>query len=67
MTGLELMQEVRKEHKDLPMIVCTALRALQDDYTIWESQVSAFLAKPVDLDELISKVREIIGPAEEGK
>jgi CheY-like chemotaxis protein len=64
MTGLELMEEVRKEHKDLPMIVCTALRALQDDYTIWESHVAAFLAKPVDLEELKSKVVECIGPPE---
>lgn len=64
MTGLELLQEIRRSHKDIPIIVCTALRALQDDYTIWESQVSAFLAKPVDLDELKAKVAEIIGKAE---
>ena len=63
MTGLELMEEIRKTYKDMPMIVCTALRALQDDFTIWESQVSAFLAKPVDLDELKQKVKECIGPA----
>lgn len=64
MTGLELMEKVREKYKDLPMIVCTALRALQDDYAIWEAQVSGFLAKPVDLDELKAKVVECIGPAE---
>jgi CheY-like chemotaxis protein len=64
MNGLELMQEIRKDYQDLPIIVCTALRALQDDYTIWESQVSAFLAKPVDLDDLKQRVKDCIGPAE---
>ncbi len=64
MTGLELIEEVRKIHQDLPIIVCTALRALQDDYTIWESQVSSFLSKPVELEELRAKVAEAIGPAE---
>lgn len=65
MTGLELIEEVRKTHPDLPIIICTALRALQDDYTIWESQVAAFLPKPVDLDELKAKVAECLGPGEE--
>lgn len=64
MTGLELIEEVRKTHPDLPILICTALRALQDDYTIWESQVAAFLPKPVDLDELKAKVAECLGPGE---
>jgi len=63
-TGLELMEEIRKTHPDLPIIVCTALRALQDDFTIWESRVSAFISKPVDLDDLKQKVKDCIGPAE---
>ena len=64
MNGLELMEEIRKDKADLPIIVCTALRALQDDFSIWEAHVSAFLSKPVDLDELKEKVKHCIGEAE---
>ncbi len=66
MTGLELLEELRATHPDLPVIVCTALRALQDDYTVWESRIAAFLPKPVDLDELKAKVAACIGAGQEG-
>jgi len=60
-SGLEMLEELRSRHPRLPIMMCTALRALEDDYTIWQSKVSAFLAKPVDLDDLITKVQGAIG------
>ena len=60
-SGLEMLEELRSRHPRLPIIMCTALRALEDDYTIWQSHVAAFLPKPVDLDDLIAKVHETIG------
>jgi DNA-binding response OmpR family regulator len=61
MTGLELMEKIRAVNMRVPIIVCTALKALEDDYTIWESQISAFLAKPVDLDDLKAEVKKALG------
>lgn len=61
MTGLELMEKIREKDSEVPIIVCTALKALEDDYTIWESQVAAFLAKPVDLDDLKAAVNKALG------
>ncbi len=60
-SGLEMLEELRQRYPHLPIIMCTALKALQDDYTIWESQVAAFVSKPVDLDDLIVKVQDAIG------
>lgn len=62
-TGLELVAELRAMYKDLPIIVCTALRGLHDDYTLWEGHVAAYLTKPVDMNELRAKVKEAIGGA----
>jgi CheY-like chemotaxis protein len=61
MTGLELMEKIRGKDSEVPIIVCTALKALENDYTIWESRVSAFLAKPVDLDDLKAAVNRALG------
>lgn len=62
-TGLEMLEEIRKTFPDLPVIVCSALRGLHEDYTVWENKVSAFLNKPVDMRDLRAKVEEAIGPA----
>jgi len=61
MTGIEVLQAVREKHKTLPVIMCTAVRGLQDDFTIWDAEVFAYLTKPIDLDELKEKVRQALG------
>ena len=63
MTGLELMERIRATNMRVPIIVCTALKALEDDYTIWESQIAAFLAKPVDLDDVKAEVKKALEKA----
>jgi DNA-binding response OmpR family regulator len=61
MTGIEVLEKVRETHQDLPVIMCTAVQGLKDDFTIWDAEVLAYLTKPVDLDELREKVREALG------
>lgn len=61
MTGLEVLEEVRKKHENLPVIMCTAVRGLQDDFTVWDSKVSDYITKPVDLDVLKEKIKKALG------
>ncbi len=61
MTGLEVLGELRKTHENLPVIMCTAVRGLQDDFTVWESKVSDYITKPVDLEVLKEKVKKSLG------
>ncbi|KPL11252.1 hypothetical protein AMJ85_04015 [candidate division BRC1 bacterium SM23_51] len=61
MTGIELLEALREEHKQLPVIMCTAVRGLKDDFSIWDAEVFAYLTKPVDLDDLKEKVRQALG------
>ncbi|MGI8906668.1 MAG: response regulator [Candidatus Sumerlaeaceae bacterium] len=65
MTGLEVLEQVRKtySHEKLPVIMCTAVRGLQDDFTIWDAHVSDYITKPVDLEELKAKIKRILEPA----
>jgi DNA-binding response OmpR family regulator len=65
MTGLEVLAELRKKysHEQLPVIMCTAVRGLQDDFTIWDAHVSDYITKPVDLEELKGKIKRILEPA----
>jgi len=60
-TGIEVLQAIREKHKAMPVIMCTAVRGLQDDFTIWDAEVFAYLTKPVDLDDLKEKVRGALG------
>lgn len=60
MTGLEVLEQVRRDHEDLPVIMCTAVRGLQDDFTVWDSKVSDYITKPVDLDVLKEKIKKAL-------
>jgi len=61
MTGIEVLQAIREKHTKLPVIMCTAVRGLKDDFTIWDAEIFAYLTKPVDLDDLKEKVRQALG------
>ena len=60
MHGLEVLSKMRENNKDLPVILCTAVQGLKDDYTVWDARVSAYLTKPIDLDDLVYKVQEVL-------
>lgn len=57
--GLEVLRTIRKENKELPIIICTAYEKMKDDYTIWSGRVAAFLTKPLDLDYLKDIIYEL--------
>ncbi|HUU96102.1 MAG TPA: response regulator [Phycisphaerae bacterium] len=60
MHGLEVLSHIREDHKDLPVIMCTAVHGLKDDYTVWDARVAGYLTKPIDLDDLVYKVQEVL-------
>jgi len=60
MTGIEVLQELRQRDIRVPVIMCTAVRGLKDDFTVWDAEVFAYLTKPVDLDDLKQKVSQAL-------
>jgi len=60
MHGLEVLEKVRRVKKDLPVIVCTAYKHMDKDPAILESDVKAYLVKPVDINKLKDTVKEAL-------
>jgi CheY-like chemotaxis protein len=65
MDGYETMQEIRKheEYAHLPIIAITAKAMKGDREKCLESGASDYIAKPVDLDQLLAVLRVQLGAA----
>lgn len=56
--GNEVMQHIAKVNPGLPIIVSTGYMHLKDDYVASNSNVIAYLSKPVNVLELEKKIQE---------
>jgi len=61
MNGLEVLRQVRRTQPQLPVIMITA-RA-ECEIEAMREGASAFLVKPLDLDEMKATIEGLIGPA----
>lgn len=62
MSGYDFLKHLRLQagYENIPVIILTARGDMKDFFEPWEFQV--FLAKPVDLDELLLTVEELLRP-----
>src|SRR5580692_129054 len=63
LTGLETLRLARKEHSTLPVLL-TAFTDVRDAVAAMRDGAVNYLAKPIDLDELLASVRAAMGIAE---
>ena len=64
MTGLETLRRARKEHATLPVLLVTAFTDVRDAVAAMRDGAVNYLAKPIDLDELLASVRNATGIVE---
>jgi DNA-binding NtrC family response regulator len=64
LTGLETLRRARKEHATLPVLLVTAFTDIRDAVAAMRDGAVNYLAKPIDLDELLASVRTATGIAE---
>jgi DNA-binding NtrC family response regulator len=64
LTGLETLRLVRKEYATLPVLLVTAFTDVRDAVAAMRDGAVNYLAKPIDLDELLASVRQAIGISE---
>ncbi|MGH7977210.1 MAG: sigma-54-dependent transcriptional regulator, partial [Limisphaerales bacterium] len=57
----ETLRLVRQEHATLPVLLVTAFTDIRDAVTAMRDGAVNYLAKPIDLDELLASVRQAIG------
>ena len=59
MHALEMIPRVRAEHPELPIIVASAFKGMEEDYSLKSFNIAAFFPKPVNLEALKKKIQEI--------
>lgn len=59
MNGIELISEIRKNDKDIPIILLTGLKDLNILVQAVNLHVDLFLQKPVSIERLVDKIEEI--------
>ena len=64
LSGLETLRLARKEHATLPVLLVTAFTDVRDAVAAMRDGAVNYLAKPIDLDELMACVRQAIGISE---
>ena len=65
-SGLELMTRIKQEQPNLPVILFTGHSSLADAQRGTQEGASAYLLKPIKIDEMMNTIRNAIGgdPAE---
>jgi DNA-binding NtrC family response regulator len=61
LSGLETLRRARQEHATLPVLLVTAFTDIRDAVAAMRDGAVNYLAKPIDLDELLNSVRQAIG------
>lgn len=61
MSGLDLLQTVRRDHPDLPFLLVTAYADVRDAVSAMKLGAVDYLSKPIDLDELVAAVHDTVG------
>src|SRR5258705_9269120 len=61
MTGLETLRRARQEHAVLPVLLVTAYADIRDAVGAMRDGAVNYLAKPIDLDELLANVQQATG------
>ncbi len=62
-SGLETMRRARQEHATLPILLVTAYADIREAVNAMRDGALNYLAKPIDLDELLASVRQATGLA----
>ncbi len=60
-SGIELLQKAREKYGELPFLLVTAYADVRDAVLALKLGAVDYLSKPVDLDELVSAVRDNLG------
>ncbi len=61
LTGLETLRRARQEHPVLPVLLVTAYADIREAVGAMRDGALNYLAKPIDLDELLATVRQATG------
>src|SRR6516162_694768 len=64
LTGLETLRRARQQHAVLPVLLVTAYADIREAVGAMRDGALNYLAKPIDLDELLATVQQVTGIAQ---
>jgi DNA-binding NtrC family response regulator len=64
LSGLDTLRRVREKFSDLPVLLVTAYADIREAVVAMRDGALNYLAKPIDLDELLATVRQATGMTE---
>ncbi|MDR1905988.1 MAG: response regulator transcription factor [Clostridiales bacterium] len=59
-SGTVLAAQIRKDNKDIPILMLTAKGALDDKKEGFKSGADDYMVKPIDMDEMLLRVRALM-------
>ena len=59
-SGIELLKKVRKQGRDLPVLILTALGTVTNKVTGLDSGADDYMVKPFDMEELQARLRALV-------
>jgi DNA-binding NtrC family response regulator len=65
--GLDLLAQLKRKRPELPVILFTGHATLADAQRGMEEGAFDYIVKPVDIEELIGKIRMAVGLEEDGR
>jgi two-component SAPR family response regulator len=57
--GIDLITQIMALRKDIPIIINTAYQSYKHDFMTWAAD--AYIVKSASLEELKSKIKELVG------
>ena len=60
MHAIEMVPRVRQDFPELPILVVSAFKGMEDDFNLKGFQISGFFAKPVNMDALKLKIQQLL-------
>lgn len=58
--GVALVKQLKKEQPDFPVIILTALEAIEDKKICFECGADDYIVKPVDFEELLLRINALL-------
>lgn len=58
--GLELVSQIRKTNKNIPILIITAKSSQDDKYKGFNAGTDDYMVKPIDIDELLMRVNALL-------
>ena len=64
--GLETLERIREMRRDVPVLVSSGFGDIDIEARFASQNVAGFSPKPYTINQLASKVKEILAPAQSG-